>query len=180
MNQSIVASLSSNWSPHRLRFLAHEGDYRHTLSSTRFVETTFVPFQPSNAPVPLMTLRLRILHWDIIWPIPTVKYIPVPLTILRVLHRDILLSHSTIFAHQFSRRHSRGETRLHLDLSPVPCGLKDLVRAQNTLSTINVRLTNLPNHTAFIHPNYSQPKLTLHAPHHTSWPYSAICTHHPS
>ena len=61
-------------------FLPREGDYRRTLASTRCVETTFFPFQPSNAP--LMTLRQN--------------------TLLR--HH---LSHSTLFAHQFSRRHSR-------------------------------------------------------------------------
>ena len=37
----------------------------------RFVETTFVPFQPSNTSFSYDT---RILHRDIIWPVPTITY----------------------------------------------------------------------------------------------------------
>ena len=111
-----------------------------------FTETSFGPFQPSS--------------------------IPVPLTILRVLHRDILLSHSTIFAHQFSRRHSRMSQQRRNSTSSgyltCPMWIKRSCASSKHPFNNYCPTPNLPNHTASIHPNYSQPKLTLHAPHHTS------------
>ena len=82
------------------------GWLRRTLSSTRFVETTFVPFQPSNTPVPLMTLKTEYFTETSFGPFQPWS-IPVPLTILRVLHRHILCPTLTIFAYQFPRRHRR-------------------------------------------------------------------------